>query len=122
MCIGKAETELICDFAETYHIYDYQALPCGYAAALASGLGIDSRVRRKLSGAKTDQQTYLLACIADRLSYLVWFQTKDGQKGRNRPHLFTDDLTGKTAEREKSKPMAFDTPEQLDRALARFKR
>lgn len=32
-----------------------------------------------------EQQHYLLATIANELQTLVWFQSKDGQKGRNRP-------------------------------------
>jgi hypothetical protein len=32
---------------------------------------------------------YLLAIVVDLLQYLVWFQTKDGHEGRNRPKPVT---------------------------------
>lgn len=32
-----------------------------------------------------DLHAHLLANIADSLNLLVWFKTRDGQKGRNRP-------------------------------------
>lgn len=62
----------------------------------------------------------LLAAIADRLAYLVWFQTKDGASGVNRPHLLTEALIGK--EEKPTDIVAFETKEQLDRALAEFEK
>ena len=118
--IAEAEDELICDFAESYHIYDYQALPLQTAAVLFSGLRDDSRVVQKLSGFKYDTKTYLLAAIADRLSMLVWFKTRDGQKGRNRPASFVDGLVGQ--HQEKSEIRSFSSAEELDAALAEFER
>ena len=76
---------LICDLAETYHVYDYKALPASLVASLVVGLREDSRIKMKLSGAKAPSEIILLASIIDRLSVLVWMQTKDAQKGRNRP-------------------------------------
>ena len=40
--IATDEDALICDFAETYHIYDYRSLDVEYAATLAYGLRDDS--------------------------------------------------------------------------------
>ena len=119
--IAEAEDELICDFAECYHIYDYQALPLQTAAVLFSGLGEDSRTIQKLSGFSYDTKTYLLAAIADRLSLLVWFQTKDGQKGRNRPASFVEQLNG-TKDKEEYEIKSFRSAEELDAALAEFER
>lgn len=76
---------LICDLAETYGIFNYRSVPVRLLATLASGLGADSRIMRKLSGAKADTKTILLALAVDALHTLVWMQTKDGQKGRRRP-------------------------------------
>ena len=39
------------------------------------------------------QETYLLANIANSLALLVWAQTKDGQKNRNRPKPITPPKT-----------------------------
>lgn len=83
--IAKDEDALICDFAETYHILDYRALPARQAARLACGLRPSSRIVQALSGAPTDPETVLLALIADAVRILVWQNTEDGHKGRNQP-------------------------------------
>lgn len=93
---AKDEDALVCDFAQTYHIYDYTALPCRLAATLAAGLQPESRSKMALSGATATTEQMLLASIADRLGWLVWVQTKDGQKGRNRPESFVSILRGDT--------------------------
>lgn len=112
---------MICDFAEIYHIYDYQTLSVGYVATLLSGLGEDSRTMMKLTGKKQKQNTILLAVIADRLSTLVWFQTKDGYKNKNRPRSITDILLGINVE-ENEKPLVFNSEKELNEALAKFER
>ena len=83
--IKADEDALICDFAETYRIYDYKGLPVKLSAALAVGLRDDSRIKMKLSGAKAPAEIILLASMVDKLSLLVWAKTKDAEKGRNRP-------------------------------------
>jgi hypothetical protein len=83
--IKADEDALICDFAETYHIYDYKRLPVKLAASLAVGLQPDSRIKIKLSGSKVSPEMMMMAAIIDRLTVLVWMQTKDGQYGRNQP-------------------------------------
>lgn len=42
------EDALICDFAETYNVLDYRALPLRTAATLASGLRADARIFESL--------------------------------------------------------------------------
>ena len=79
------EDAVICDLAETYHIYDYRQLPLQTAAALSVNLRDDSRIKLKISGQKADAKTLLLASIADNMALLVWMQTKDGHRNRNRP-------------------------------------
>lgn len=93
--ISEDEGALICDLAETYQIYDYRQLPPTRVAVFAVGLKDDSRIKMKLSGQRVSLNTLLLACIADRLSILVWAQTKDGQKGINRPAMLVEALTEK---------------------------
>lgn len=83
--IRTDEDALICDLAETYHIYDYKRLPVKLVASLAVGLRSDSRIKIKLSGSKVSPDTMMMAAIIDRLNVLVWMQTKDGQHGRNQP-------------------------------------
>lgn len=98
--IATDEDALICDFAEIYHILDYKSLRPSMIATLASGFPIDSRIKRKLSGNQYETNTYLLAAAIDRLSLLVWAQTKDGQKGRKRPTMLTDALRASESETE----------------------
>lgn len=83
--INADEDALVCDFAETYHIYDYKRLPAKLVASLAVGLRPDSRIKIKLSESKVSLEMMMMAAIVDRLTVLVWMQTKDGQHGRNQP-------------------------------------
>lgn len=94
------ETALICDFAETYHIYDYRALPVRQAAALAAGLGEDSRIVMEMNGIKHPLRTIYLAEMVDALNILVWFQTENGQKNINRPASVLASLMGDEPETE----------------------
>ena len=98
--IKADEDSMICDFAETYNIYDYKRLPVITVAALAVGLRNDSRIKMKLSGAKAPTELMLLAAITDRLSLLLWAQSKDAAKGRNKPNLILDSLNKKKPDYE----------------------
>lgn len=91
--IQTDEDALICDLAETYHIYDYKRLPLTRVAIFAIGLKDSSRIKMKMSGQLVPMETLLLAGISDRLSVLLWRQTKDGEKGRNMPTMILDTLT-----------------------------
>jgi hypothetical protein len=87
------EDLLVCDFAEFYHLFNYRELPLKYAAALYVGLPEKARIKMKLSGAKIDTQTALLAIIADRLGLLVWQNSTDGRKGTNKPKSIFEAMT-----------------------------
>ena len=64
------EDELICDFAETYHILDYRSLPPALVAKLAAGLREDSRVKARLSGYQVTLDVILNALTVDYLATL----------------------------------------------------
>lgn len=98
----ECEEEMICDFAETYHIFDYRQLNPGYAAVLCSGLRDDSRVKQKLSDTPINLEQTLLARMVDELAFLVWAKTKDGQKNRNRPQSILKALTGQKEDEVKA--------------------
>ena len=83
--INLDEESLICDLAETYQIYDYKRLPLQLVAVFSCGLRENSRMEMKLSQQTASIETMLLAGISDKLGILLWAQTKDGQKGKNRP-------------------------------------
>ena len=89
------EDALICDLAETYHIYNYKELPLNTVALFATGLREDSRIRMKMSGAQARPEILLFAAMVDRLSILAWQNTKDAEKGRNAPKSILEVLTVK---------------------------
>ena len=111
--IRRDESALICDFAETYHIFDYKSMPPKLAAILAVGLPDNSRIKRKLSGQKASAEILLLANIADSLQLLVWSKTKDGQKNRNRPKSILESII---KDEEPSKYASFDSIEAYEAA------
>lgn len=71
----------------------------------------------KLSGAKVDNQTWMLASAADCLAILVWQNTENGQKGRNMPTMFTDIIIGNKQENDVA---AFNSPEEYEAARKKF--
>ena len=81
--IADGEDELICDLAETYQILHYRtiALPL-----------LDSRIRKKQSGVKTDTGTLLLGAAVDRLTALC-----SGFGDGSLPTPVMDALTGRAA-------------------------
>ncbi len=109
--IAHNENALICDFAETYHIYDYKSMPPKLAAILAVGLPDECRIKRDMAGQKYTLQTILMALAVDALNTLVWFQSEDGVKGKNRPDSIRDILLGKQEEYE-----VFDSIEAYEAA------
>lgn len=103
--------ELLCDFAETYGIFNIKSVPARLAATLAVGLREDSRVKRKASSTKVSDNTVLLACIADCLQWIRWTMTEDAQKGINCPESILDYYL----ERKKPEPdyELFDSPDDF---------
>lgn len=98
--IATDENALVCDLAETYHIYDYKSLPLSKVAIFSCGLRDNSRIKMKLSDMRCSLDSMLLAVIADRLSFLAWTKTVDSQKGMNRPVSILDLLTGEEKEKD----------------------
>lgn len=90
--IATDKDALICDLAETYHIFNYKELPPRLLATLSVGLRDDSRIKMKLSNSKVTLDTLLLASILDNTRMLLWAQSKDAQKGRNRPKSIVEQL------------------------------
>ena len=101
---------LLCDLAETYQIYDIKAHPASRVALFAAGLRDNSRIKMKLAGLPVSNEMLMLAQMVDRLSVLIWQNTKDGEKGRNKPESLVDMLLSKNTENVR-KTDCFDTPE-----------
>ncbi len=116
--IATDRDALICDLAETYGIYDMRALPVSTLAALAAGLRDNSRIKIKMSGVRTDQETLLLAMAVDNLRFLSWTKTKAAQSGNDRPKSIAQALLGQV---EKKTPnVAYGSGEEFDAAWKRL--
>jgi hypothetical protein len=113
--IALDEDALICDLAETYQIYDYKQLPLNEVAVFAYGLRDDSRIKQIMSDQIVPLETTLLASIVDRLSLSLWLQTKDGQKGVNRPTSIAEMLTkNHKEERDERDYLVFESGEDFE--------
>lgn len=88
------EDALICDLAETYGVFNYRGLPLSLVAVLACGLGENSRIMKAMSKTTVSTDTLLSAMTVDALRILVWQNTEDGQKGRNKPDSIANKLMG----------------------------
>lgn len=86
----KNEDALICDFAETYHVLDWRALPVKLAATLACGLRGNSRSVQLLTGSKVTDEQLLLAAVADGVKLISW---QLGGDKKNRPESIVQRLT-----------------------------
>ena len=118
--VAEDEDALICDFVETYHIYDYRAIPLSLAAVLASGLGENSRIKKKVSKNDNDASTLLLASIADGIRIIAWMLSDDGRNGINRPGSIYKAITGKNEEKKNDEAMVFQSPEEFERERKRI--
>lgn len=84
---------------------------------LILGLREDSRLQQKLQNSKTTLTNYLLAGILDRLSLLVWANTKDAQKGLNRPKMVVDSLFDSVKNQDN---ISFNSSEEFERERERI--
>lgn len=113
--ISLDEDALVCDLAETYQIYDYKQLPLNQVAVFAYGLRDDSRIKQFMSNQIVPLETTLLASIVDRLSLSLWLQTKDGQKGVNRPASIADQLIKRDkSENDEKDYLVFESGEDFE--------
>ncbi len=112
--IATDKDALVCDLAETYHVLDYRSLPARLVATLTAGLSDNSRTKKKLSGAQCSVETMLLALIADKLSYLVWFQTEDAIKNKNRPDSIYLSLAGTQGQKSDGDVTTFETGDEFE--------
>lgn len=117
--ISLDRVALTCDLAETYGLLNWEAVPVATLAMLAVGLRENSRIKMRLSGRPTPTETLLLAAALDRLSTLVWFQTKDGQAGTNKPKSLVAVLLGDTQEVTRD-VQSYETSEEFEQEWQRI--
>lgn len=102
---------VICDFAETYHVFDIHALPASLAATLACGLSADSRIMQKLAGVELSPPFLLIAAaIVDELAALRY--QISGDEKAPKPHYLLDSIMGGHV----SDGFGFDTAEEFEQA------
>lgn len=111
--IETDESALICDFAETYHIYDYRALPVSYAATLAYGLRSDSRIRLKLGEVKEEVPCFISAAKA--ADCLALFVNSLREEPEECPALLTDIIYGR-GQKEEQKKTSYSSGEDFRNA------
>ena len=109
------EDALICDLAETYHIYDYRSLPVKLVATLSAGLRDSSRIKLLAAESPVSMETIILASIADNLNLLRLGFSKDSKR---KPFLFTDAIAGDAKNKQ---VVGFRTASEFEAALARIK-
>lgn len=99
--ISADRDALLCDFAETYGIYDFGGVPVSTLATLAVGLRENSRIKMHMSGTVISRTDMLLAAAVDRLSLLCWAQTEDGQRNVNQPQSVLSIILGQKIDHER---------------------
>lgn len=101
---------MICDLAETYHIFNYREYSPLLVGTLVFGLRDDSRVKMALSGQKITFERLLIARAVDELAFQSWTQTKDAQRNKNRPKSILQSLMG---EHKKEEYVTFETMDEF---------
>ena len=104
------EDAVICDLAETYQVYNYRSLPLHLVATFVCGLGQNSRIKKKISNEEFTTTELLLMKISDCLQLLVWQNTADGMKGKNRPTLLSERLFNS----KKTTSLGFNSIEEFE--------
>lgn len=110
---------MICDLAETYGIFDYRRLPASLLSTLVLGLRDDSRVKMAVAGMNITPTNQLLAIAVDYLAFLFWAETKNGQKGRNKPKSVYQALM---KQKEDDDIVVYSSAEEFNRARERILR
>ncbi len=113
--LREAKEELLCDFAEYYHIYDLRQFPVSYIAILAKGLRPESRTKMKISNTEVTFDRLAMATLIDGVNILIWQNTKGGRTGRNRPQSVVDKLIHRDRE---TKVEGFNSIAEFERARA----
>lgn len=111
--IAFEEEAFICDMAETYHVLDYRALPVPLLITLSSGLGLNSRVKRKQMKMEELHVEYALASIADYLKLI--YMAMAAKKSQSDIFLFSEYVMGNIDRRE-NKTVSYNSGTDFDQA------
>ena len=117
--LNEDEDALFCDLAETYHLFDWAAVPIPTLARLASGLRDDSRIVMKLGGQHVPLERLLLAMVADNTAYTAWANTKAAHDNpENVPERIVPALLGIKTGGNRKAVQSFKTAEEFEAKLA----
>ncbi len=108
--IARYKSDMICDLAETYQIYDYKRVPGRLLGTLVAGLGVNSRIYQKIAGQKVPTDTVMLALIVDELRRLTYLM--DGNKHKKQPESMAARLVDKP-EADDGR-LSFSSPEEFE--------
>lgn len=103
---------VLCDLAETYHVFDAGSLPARTVAILCCGLRENSRIKMKLAGSKLPAHDVVLISILDQLNLLLWTKTKDAQHNRNKPKSILQEILNP----KEPDALSFSSGEDFDKA------
>lgn len=109
---------MICDLAETYHIYDFTGLSPDLVATFVVGLRDNSRVKMKMTETKLTVEQILLAIIADCLQFIAWTKTKESRKGKYKQKSILKTLQG--TEKKKDDLISFASVEEFESYMSQF--
>lgn len=110
---------MICDFAETYHIFNYKELSPCLVATLLFGLRDDSRVKMHISETKITVEQTLWAIMADALQFIAWSKTTEAKHGKYKNKSILKILRGEYEE-EKDDLMSFESIEEYLDYMSQF--
>lgn len=113
--MGADKDALLCDLAETYHIYSFEAVPIETLAVLSAGLHDDSRIKMRMAGMTKVSPSFSLVNLADTVT-LLRYELR-AEKNAPRPQLLRDVVTGK---REKQDHRSFISIEEFEEARRRL--
>ena len=102
---------LICDLAETYHIYDMRQFPLSYIATLATRLPMNSRSVQAVNKLPVPFETFLLAQLVDEVRFFRYSFSNDAKHKRNRPKSIVQSLLDMNKPKENYE--VFDNPEDF---------
>lgn len=108
--LATDEDSLVCDFAETYGIYDLSVVPVKTRATLASGLRDTSRIKSRLAGVTVIPLEISTAKAADELTAIRYVLAHS--KGEAAPRFFADVMYDK----KDTEYIGFETGADFDRA------
>lgn len=112
------EAALICDFAEFYHIYDWNQFPLQRQAVLACGLPEKSRIIRKLTKQKAPLDTVLLMAVVDSIRSLEF--TYISAHSKKKPKKPESLLSALGKDKSSNDVQAYDSVEDFEKARAKI--